>query len=60
MSSKKHEEYFSENEPGNFYLYTSKSIYIVTNFHTSGVLHRGSELSYNYIINYLIIIIITY
>ena len=37
------------------YLYTSKSIYIVTNFHASGELHWGSEFSYNYIINYLII-----
>ena len=38
-----------------FYLYTSNSIYIVTNFHASVELHRGSEFLYNYIINYLII-----
>ena len=38
-----------------FFRYTSKSIYIMTNFHTSDELHRGPEFSYNYIINYIII-----
>ena len=45
------QQYFSENELGNFYRYTSKSIYIETNFHASDELHQGPELSYNYIIN---------
>ena len=39
-----------------FFRYTSKLIYIVTNFHVSDEFHRGPEFSYNYIINYLIIV----
>ena len=34
--------------------YTSKSIYIVTNFHASDELCRGPEFSCNYLIDYLI------